>query len=298
MIALAASIVLALYIIIPGLLSRTIYQFFIPLRIASGTTTEEATRAVATAALPFLVALLMVWYVPGVDRFPLRADHPELRSADYKLVASCLYSEQKFDAAGQMFWDSFNRTWHRQGLFLFWYYLLTGMTALGLGYLAGAYGRLKSNPFYRWFSDKLLFPRISEWHPLLTPFIFEDKTTVVSADVLTTADTLYRGTISEHFIDGDGKLTGLILTQASRFDRRTYLSDIDASRAPDPNGYWKEIPGAKLYFFAAQIVNLNLSYVSPEPSAQVLERFLAKRLDKSVRISYAGVHKPPRGRRK
>ncbi len=286
MIALAASVVLALYLIVPGLLSRTIYQFFIPLKVVAGTTTEEATRAVATAALPFLVALLMVWYVPGADRFPLRADHPELRGADYKLVASCLYSEPKFDAAGQAFWDAFSRTWHRQGLFLFWYYLLTGATALGLGYLAGAYGTLKSNMFYRWFADKLLFPRISEWHPLLTPFIFEDKNTVVSADVLTTADTLYRGTVSEHFIDNRGKLTGLILTQAARFDRRTYLSDIEANRAPDPNGYWKEIPGTKLYVVADQVVNLNLSYVSPEPSAQVLERFLAKRLEKSVRISY------------
>ena len=286
MIALAASVVLALYLIVPGLLSRTIYQFFIPLRAVSGTTTEEATRAVAMSALPFVLALLLVWCVPGPDRFPLRADHPELRNADYKLVASCIYSEQKFDAAGQAFWDSFNRTWHRQGLFLFWYYLLTGFTALGLGYLAGAYGSLKSDPFYRWFADKLLFPRISEWHPLLTPFVFEDKTTVVHADVLTTADTLYRGIVSEHFIDNNGKLTGLILTDASRFDRRTYIADIEANRAPDPNGYWKEIPGTKLYVVADQMVNLNLSYVSPQPSAQVLERFLAKRLEKSVRISY------------
>jgi hypothetical protein len=285
-IALAASIVLALYVIIPGLLFRSISQLFVPLRIVSGSRTEEATRAVLTSVLPFFVALLVVWYVPFANQFPFHASYPELRASDYKLVASCLYSEQEFTRSGQAFWAALNRTWHRQFLFLFWYYLLTVATGLCLAYLAGSYGRLKTNRFYSWFADKFLFPRISEWHPLLTPFIFADKQTAVRADILTTTDNLYRGTVSEHFIDSSGKLTGLILTDALRFDRRGYIQAANIDNPPKPDDFWREIPGAKLYMFADKIVNLNLNYESAEPSMEVLLRFLAKHLDKSVQISY------------
>ena len=56
----------------------------------------------------------------------------------------------------------------------------------------------------------------------------------------------------------------------------------DESRGPDPRGYWKEIPGAKLYIFADKILNLNLNYESPEPSAQVVEEFLRKYLATAI----------------
>jgi hypothetical protein len=106
---------------------------------------------------------------------------------------------------------------------------------------------------------------------------------------------LYRGTVSEHFVDGDGKLTGVILTEAVRFDRRSFLQDKDAMRSAETEAYWKEVPGDKLYVFADKIVDLNLSYESPEPSDQVLERFLSRRLDVAVRIEYT---KPKTDQRK
>ncbi len=93
MIALVASVVLALYIIIPGLLSRFIYRRFIPLRAAAGSKTEEATRAVVTAFLPLLVALIVVCYIPGLNSFPVKASHPELARGDYGLVFGSLYNE-------------------------------------------------------------------------------------------------------------------------------------------------------------------------------------------------------------
>jgi hypothetical protein len=169
---------------------------------------------------------------------------------------------------------------------LFWYYLLTATLGLIFGYLAGSYGRFKSNRLYRWFADKFLFSRISEWHPLLTPFVFADKNTVVRANILTVSDNLYRGTVSEHFVDGDGRLTGVILTDAVRFDRRSFLQDKDAMRTTETEAYWKEVPGDKLYVFADKIVDLNLSYESPEPPDEVLEKFLSRRLDVAVHIEY------------
>jgi hypothetical protein len=296
-IALAASLVLALYIAVPGLLFRSIYRLFIPLRIVVGTTTEQATRAVITTIFPFVLALLIAWYVPPLDNFPVRADHPELRVADYRLIASCLYSDQQFAAAGQSFWDALDRTWHRQIVFLFWYYLLTAAVGLIFGYLAGGYGKFKSNQYYRWFADKFLFSRISEWHPLLTPFVFADKDTVVRANILTVSDNLYRGIVSEHFADGDGKLTGIILTEAVRFDRRSFLQDKDAMRSAETEAYWKEVPGDKLYVFADKIIDLNLNYESSDPPDDVLERFLSRRLDVAVRIEYSTPTRVPRKHR-
>ena len=105
-----------------------------------------------------------------------------------------------------------------------------------------------------------------------------------SADIVTTTDNLYRGRISEHFIDTDGKLTGLILTEAKRFDQRTYLRDCDSKNQRESEEYWREIPGAKLYMFADKIVNLNMNYESPEPTAEVLAKFLSERLKRPVRI--------------
>jgi hypothetical protein len=290
-IALAASVVLALYVVIPGLLSRFLYQLFIPLRVIAAGKTDGATRALATAVVPFVLALFVVWYVPGLNSIPVHA-HAEFKTHDYKLVASCLYSEALFTQNTDAFWQALNRTIQRQSLFLSWYYLLTAMTAVALGYLTASYGKLGSNKYYRWFADKFLFPRISEWHPLFTAFVFADKRTVVRADILMTTDNLYRGRISEHFIDGGGKLTGLILTEAKRFDRRTYLDDSQSENAEQVNAalntenYWREIPGAKMYLFADQIVNLNLHYDSPEPAEDALLKFLRERLNRSVRIEF------------
>jgi hypothetical protein len=279
-IALCASLVLALYLVIPSLLFRALSRFFIPLRIVAGTPTQEVARAFLTAAMPFLLAWAAIHQLPaGVVGMPLQA---QATGQDYKLVASCLYSEQTFRDSKQAFWDSFGRVARRQSQFLGWYYVLVMGEGLLVGLLAGHYGRFKKNRVYSWMADKVLLPSISEWHPLLTPFVFADKSTVVRADVLTTGDNLYRGRVSQYFLDPGGRLSGLILTDMVRFDRRTYLQDKDAHRGPDPRGYWKEIPGAKLYIFADKILNLNLNYESPEPSARVVEEFLRKYLATAI----------------
>jgi hypothetical protein len=275
-IALCASLVLALYLVIPSLLFRALSRFFIPLRIVAGTTTQEVARAFLTAAIPFLLALVALQHLPSGA--PTPAVQPQATGQDYRLVASSLYSEQTFREAKQAFWDSLGRVARRQSRFLGWYYSLVMAEGLLVGLLAGHYGRFKGNRLYSWMADKILLPHISEWHPLLTPFVFADKNTIVRADVLTTDDNLYRGKVSQYFLDTSGRLSGLILTDTLRFDRRTYLREKDAGRAPEARTYWKEIPGAKLYLFAEKILSLNLNYESPEPSAEVVENFLRKQL--------------------
>jgi hypothetical protein len=277
-IALCASLVLALYLVIPSLLFRALSRFFIPLRIAAGTPTQEVARAFLTTALPFVLAVGAMRHLPPT----LTLLQTQATGQDYRLVASCLYSEQTFREAKQTFWDSFGRVAQRQSRFLSWYYGLVMAEGLLVGVLAGQYGRFKGNRPYSWMADNILLPRVSEWHPLLTAFVFADKSTIVRADVLTTGDNLYRGKVSQYFLDTGGRLSGLILTDTLRFDRRTYLRDKDSGRGPDALGYWKEIPGAKLYIFADKILNLNLNYESPEPSAEIVEEFLRKYLATAI----------------
>jgi hypothetical protein len=61
---------------------------------------------------------------------------------------------------------------------------------------------------YLWFADKVLFNYISEWHPLLTPYLYVDPKTAVQADILCTNEVLYQGTVSQYFLK-DGQLSGI-----------------------------------------------------------------------------------------
>ena len=141
MIALCASLVLALYLVIPSLLFRALSRFFIPLRIVAGTPTQEVARAFLTAALPFLLAVGVLRHLPPAGT----SLQTQASGQDYKLVASCLYSEQTFREAKQTFWDSFGRVARRQSRFLAWYYALVLAEGLLVGVLAGHYGRFKGN---------------------------------------------------------------------------------------------------------------------------------------------------------
>jgi hypothetical protein len=90
-VAIAASILLALYLVIPGFIFRFVFGIFVPLRTFVWTRTEEIYKAVITAALPLVLATLSVWYLPLVKTFPLSfPDSSELRGADYKIVLSAI----------------------------------------------------------------------------------------------------------------------------------------------------------------------------------------------------------------
>jgi hypothetical protein len=193
------------------------------------------------------------------------------------LVTSSLYSEAKYGASEKDFWPAFTRCSRRQGRLLAWYMLLIGLEAWGAGYLAANYAKHRSNRLYGWLADKFLFSYISEWHPLLTPYVFVDKETTVQADILCTNNILYQGTVTQHFISDDGKLTGIFLTNPVRFNREPYVKDLEAweksedktKEKPDKEKYWQKIPSKNLYFFADKIFNMNLNFRAP--AGQVAE---------------------------
>jgi hypothetical protein len=278
-IALSASVLLALYLIVPGFLFRLVFGVFVPLRTFVYTRTEEIYKAVITAILPFLLALLLVWiaWPFNVHPFSVGGNNDQLRRADYKIVLSSFYSEQTFHASGEEFWKALTRSSRRQGRLIFWYYGFVIGESLFLSFLVRRYGKFRGNRLYSKFADTLLLPNVSQWHVLLTPFIFPDRKGTVKADVLSSEGTLYQGIVSDYFLSLDGMLTGLILTgPPRRFDRRTYLQDKDAGNKKDAETYWRVIPSAKLYIFADKIANINLNYEPEVPSKEAVTDLVAR----------------------
>lgn len=75
----------------------------------------------------------------------------------------------------------------------------------------------------------------------------------------------------------DGALRGILLTEASRFDRRSYLKAKDSAGDAKKENYWKQIPGKNLFIFADKLSTMNLSYLPPPSSfPDVLERILRR----------------------
>ena len=286
MLAVVFSVLLTLYLIVPEAIFRTIFSYFIPERHFVLTRSEKAYRAVLVTILPLGIALLSSWYAPVARDFPFPVEKRTVqeRRADYTLVLNALYSEHEFEQSTKEFWHAFTRCIRRQARLNTWYLLLVGLEAFGAGLLVSKYAKYKNNGVYKWFSDKVLLPFISEWYPLLTPHVYLLPGTRVQADLLCTNDTLYQGFVEEHFVQ-DGKLTGIILDEPKRFERKSYLKEKEEGKSPEKKNFWIPIPSEHMYFFSDKIVNMNLTYISPTgkaTDAEAIRVFISGVLGRSI----------------
>jgi hypothetical protein len=277
--ALVFTALFTVYLIIPEAIFRFVFGFFVPTRTFALTRTETAYRAVLITIIPFLLAWCMSWYVPGPRTwpFPVRENTVQQRRADYRTVSASFYSDAEFTKSEKEFWHAATRCSRRQARLVSWYFVLVVAEALISGELASSYPKLK-NKYLKWLSDRFLSPYISQWHPLLTPYLLPD--TVVQADILCVDDTLYQGEVSQHFLKG-AELSGIILAKPRRFDRAAYLKAKEEGKKPEPKEYWRAIPSQNLYFFADKILNINLSYLTVSgkiSDASAVQRFLAEEI--------------------
>ena len=138
------------------------------------------------------------------------------------------------------------------------------------------YGSLRQkHKAFAWLVKFAILPHVSQWYALLTPFLSPDKCTVVLADILTMDRLLYRGQVVEYFLDKNGDLSGLIIGSPRRFDRAARIRERETwGTVRKADFFWKPIPSAKLYLFASEILNLNLSYESPKASEENIMREL------------------------
>jgi len=309
MIALVTTYFLVAYILVPGIIFRSASSARVRLKIFQRTRTQEATFSVAVALIPFALALFGVWHLPLMRHvpFPVLEGTAAQRQQDYQRVTRLLLSTdasrlldepsvpnqapQATVPSGPLspgsarsdhaVWDALDRVARRQGRFLFWYLALAALEGWIFGYLASKYGdwqqaegsgagawlRLR----YNWMARKFILPNISEWHMLLTDFNVPAKDALfVAADILQGDGNLYKGRVENHFLDPDGKLTGILLKDVYRFDRGEFEEAKKA--APNRNSvrsdpFWKQIPSASFYIGSDSISNLNIRFAPKEDKA-------------------------------
>lgn len=286
MIAVAVSLFIALYIFLPELLFRVISSKFLPLPSFERPTTsrlEEFYRALRTIAVFWLLAYALVWLCPPFNAHPFYFPDSNSRHwADYEVIVSGLQNDTYFLTNQNRIWDAAHNFLLRNARLLFWYYLITVFAAVGRGVLVAYYGSVRKLQWVGWFIDRFILSGVPEWHAVLTNFLFSDKRTTVNADILSTDNTLYRGRVAQYFLKNDGSLSGLIVVEPFRYDRRAYLRDREAMVIRPKEDYWRPIPSANLYFFAEKIVNLNLNYRSPEPTPELVSKALSEILGRKI----------------
>ncbi len=189
MLALVLSFLVVLYLIVPDAIFRFVFKWFVPLRTLVPAKPETIYRAVVLASIPFVITMVLVWYAPLFTCWPFPVDGAsQQRRADYKIVTAALYSDaqfNKYDSSGQ-FWPAFTRCSRRQARLLVWFYVAVCGEGLLFGFLSANYGKYQHYGLYNILAEGLLLPNISEWHLLLTPFVFPNKEATVSADILCT----------------------------------------------------------------------------------------------------------------
>lgn len=268
MIALIVSYFIVAYLLIPRALFKTIVSFVLPQELKfQRSRTEEITFSIWVSIIPLCLAILWQFY---------RYGPPSPQGwFDFQEVVSSAYSEGIFDKNPALAWDSVGRLAADHGYFLVPYYGLVAVEAALFALLVDNYGAWKRKcRIYEWFVERSLIRAISEWDLLLTPFNFpHNEQRAVEVDLLTEDDHLYQGEVLDYFVDADGKLAGVMLIDAQRFDRVGYLRDKEKEPTTKPEEYWKKIPsagaGTKPTFFIAgpKVLTLNIRYPSRNSEA-------------------------------
>jgi hypothetical protein len=249
MISLIVSYLLLAYLLIP----RALFKGLSGSRLKfQRTRTDEIVFAFTVSSFPFALS---------IEAAKLYGWPTSKTLGAYEEIFAAAYSESYFDKTLDSFWNASGTLFWTQAHFLSGYYLAVGVEALLFLGLLKMYGRWHGkNRGYDWIIKRLLHG-LNEWYVLLSLFNFgENSNRKVNADLLTEEDHLYQGSVAEHFIDGDGGLSGIVLRDPYRFDRAGYLRDKKVRFSTKPDTYWKPIPSRDLYIPAIKILSLNLRY--------------------------------------
>jgi hypothetical protein len=297
MTALVATIAVVLYLLIPNFLFRGLFSCFIPVKQFERTTTQELSFAFLATLVPFLCGLCLICYlhpVPGTDYETIFSG---LHSTEYYATNVSIFWPAAIKVIIQnglllsffylfVIIEAFVLGALAKSYARFKYSVDAAKSEmeemrLEMGRadknhegmkaedrevkMESAKKKYQSRNFWFQIYEKLVvmlvFPSISEFYLLFTTFLHPEKD-VVAIDILTDEDHLYRGTVGNFFTDKDGRLTGIFLDNTERFDRADYLEDKKGKTLKPRNAYWKSVSGAKFYFPADKILNLNVAYLS------------------------------------
>jgi hypothetical protein len=278
LIALLTTYFILAYVLIPGVLFRVFAGLRVTLRLFQLTKTQEITLGVLVSLFPLCAANICVWKVPIVEHYPFSYTFGGVDEykQDYRLGLSLAVAsdpEKLLDPTNEhksVFEQAITRIWHRQLRFLCWYFIFSVAEGFLFGFLASKYGDwVGKNKAYDWLARKVLLPNISEFQVLLTDFTWPKQP---KRDVLADAlcgDTLYRGKVADYFLDANGKLSGLFMTDTERFRRDDFKLECQEAKASgekiEKDDFWAEIPGSNFYILADKMTNLNIHFPTEDP---------------------------------
>ncbi len=264
MLALLLSTLIAIYLLGPDLVSRSILSFQVPRRNIVQSRGEEIVRAILIAVVPLAVALAWALF-SGTFRH-------EGSLSDLQTVFSGLYSDRYFEASQPAFFSSL-RAFAWMNFSLLWrLYLLVVAIGLVFNLLIKNYNRVWNR--YRkgslegpvdFILTYIVLPRISEWHVLLSGMRLPPGPFILVADILTKSNALYQGRIQDKMLNADGSLHTITLASPRRFLRDEFRTQADRDPDTDSTDYWKSIPGNLFVLMGSDIVNLNLKYIRQRP---------------------------------
>jgi hypothetical protein len=265
MIALIASAALVLYVLLPDFIFNQIANQFVLLKKPQRTRIGEIAAGIAVVLLPFCAALLfshLFWFV-GHWPFPI-SESGISKHVDYRVVASGLYSEKFFDDQPSQFWVAVGHVCMHQTRFLFWDYVFLLIESVIVSWLTASYGSFRQVWLFERLVGKWLLRRASQWHVLLTPFLFPaNNRPAVFVDVIVADGHLYRGRIGDFFLTANGDLASLLVKEVRRFKYSQYQADItkaDPGQVIPKEDYWRDIPSANFIIPYEKIITLNISY--------------------------------------
>jgi hypothetical protein len=262
MLAITLTLITAVYVLGPELISRYILGFVVPRRTIQQTSSEEISRAILTAAVPFCLAV--VW---------VTARHVvvwgDVKSDIHTFLAAIL-SQKYFDEHIPQFFQSAKTILRIIWSLALRLYALLVVYAIIIDILIYYYGELRNSkwmskhPLWRKIFAAFVLPRISSWHILLRS-VSHPKSVDIRVDVLTKRDILYRGIIEDLVLASDGALSGLLITNPVRYQREKFFDDLKrysqgpkTEAKPNTDNYWKKIPGHAFLIMSDDIETINL----------------------------------------
>ena len=260
MLAIVFTLLLGAYLFGPGLIARLILGFAVPRKTLVQSRSEEVTRSIVQAVVPFGIAMVWARATGALEQ----SGH----LTDLQVFFSGVYSTSFFDTHRTEFFASLHH-FYRMNLCILWrLYVLVIVFALALNLAIRNYSRLRAALPRGWqkaLLATLVLPRVSEWHVLLSEMLLPTGDFFLDADVLTKSSTLYEGRVQDKMLGADGSLQSITLAKPRRFLRDEYESAKQDGKAVDREAFWRSIAGNLFVLMAADIVNLNLKYIRKNP---------------------------------
>jgi hypothetical protein len=266
MTALVAGFLLIGYLLAPGVVYRLAFSSYIPAKRYQRTRTEEVVFSLLVTVLPFLLSWLLL-HTPIGPLGDLTIGGS--KGAAYHAIFESLLPGK--DLSRELLGAAYIRGFLEQARFIFLLWLLCGLEGWICGRLVASYGDYSPDSLRTKFCDQFLLSYVSEWEILFTALALPtaESQVEIEVDALSTMDVLYRGRLVDWFLDQDGKLEGIFLEDAWRYERDDLERDRNNDVEKPKDSYWRVIPGAKLYLVASTIANYNIRYVQPEARPSV-----------------------------